>query len=340
MKHKKRLPYIIAMLMVLVMGLAACGELTPSGNTTGFLLNEVYSGSAAGGLQWVEILANASGKDGENSLDLTGLTLRTAKGSLDLSKQKATALIPTKSDLLEVGQGKPVPGGAYLLVVSSVSNFKAAFPSSKAVPFDGSSVLGDLDPKDDAITLLQGGQLLDQVGWGNPSQSLLNKIGVSGSVNLSLSSIGGDNPKSLGRTPPTGARDVNKPGIFTIHESVSPGGAVPQPREKYNFLLNEATNVITIVGGLILFLVFVMIAVIARRFETLAQQRTYWQLLLLAPIGIMVYNVVTILAFISRGSLNDQDRWIGFTSLFISGIACAAVINVFRNIAKDILAAE
>jgi hypothetical protein len=344
MNKKRRMPALVALVALLATFLAACGELTPSGNVTGFLINEVYTGSASGGLQWVELIANTSASNTETSLDLSGLTLKTPKGTLDLSNLRAVVAVPATGTqaarFVEVGQNKPVPGGAYVVIASNVATFQAAFPSQKVVPFDGSSVLGSLDPKDGAITLYRSGELLDQVGWGKPSNESLTALGASGNANLNLQPPTGDVARSLGRTPPTGPRDPSKPGIFTIHETVSPGGAVQQPRDKYNFLLNEITNVITIIGGLILLLVFVMIGVIARRFETLAQQRTFWQFLLLAPIGILIYDVVTILAFVTRGSFNDQDRWIGFTSLFISGIACAAVINVFRNIAKDILAAE
>jgi hypothetical protein len=344
MKRKRRVTALVIFVSILASVLGACGDLAPTNNLNTFLINEIYIGNGVG-FQWVEILANSAGKDGDpaTTMDMTGVTLKTSKGTLDLSKVKGSVNAGGKA--VDIGNAKAIPAGALLVVVSNTSAFKTNFTGTafeKVAVIDGSSVLGNLDSKDDALSLTRGTELLDQLGWGNPGQELLSKLSTSSDTNMKLSNPGGgDVPKSLGRTPPAGPRDPGKPGIFTVHETVSPGGKVPQPIEKYNFVLKDFTNVITVVGSLLLFLVFIMIGVIARRFETLAQQRTYWQLLLLAPIGLLIYSVVTIWAFVGpNGSLNESDRWWGFTSLFLTGIACVVIINVFRNIAKDILAAE
>ncbi len=344
MKRKRRVPALVIFVSLLASVLGACGELAPTNNLNTFLINEVYIGNGVG-FQWVEILANSAGKDGDTAatMDMTGVTLKTSKGSLDLSKVKGSAYAGGKA--VDIGNAKAIPAGALIVVASSPSAFKNNFSGTafdKITVVDGSSVLGNLDSKDDAISLTRGTELLDQIGWGSPGQEMLSRLAISSDVNMKLSNPNSaDIAKSLGRTPPAGPRDPGKPGIFTIHETVSPGGKVPQPIEKYNFVLKDFTNVITVVGSLLLFLVFIMIGVIARRFETLAQQRTYWQLLLLAPIGLLIYSVVTILAFVGpNGSLSEGDRWVGFTALFFTGIACVVIINVFRNIAKDILAAE
>jgi hypothetical protein len=344
MKRKRRLTALVIFASILASVLGACGELAPTNNLNTFLINEVYIGNGVG-LQWVEILANAAGKDGDPNatMDLTGVTLKTNKGTLDLSKVKGSVNVGGKT--VDIGNAKAIPAGALFVIASSPSSFKSNFagtPFEKVAVIDGSTILGYLDSKDDVISLARGTELLDQVGWGNPGQETLSKLSLSSDVNLKLTNPNSsDSAKSLGRTPPAGPRDPAKPGIFTVHETVSPGGKVPQPIEKYNFVLKDFTNVITVVGSLLLFLVFIMIGVIARRFETLAQQRTWWQLLLLAPIGLLVYSIVTILAFVGpNGSLSEGDRWWGFTALFLTGIACVVIINVFRNIAKDILAAE
>ncbi len=347
-KSRKRIASTLALTALLAVLLAACGELTPSGKVDGFLINEVYTGTSAGTLQWVEILANGQGKDDDSTLDLRGVTLNTAKGSVDLGTLKGVVFLPPLAGRTPPGPkfaplqaGTPVPAGAYIVVASNPAAFAATYPASKVVALDGSAVLGSLDPKDDALTLRSGDDLLDQIGWGSPNAETLNKIKSGGDVNMKLPAAGiGEPAKTLGRTPPSGpTRDSGKPGAFSIHDTVTPGGTVARP-DKYNFLLNEITNLITIVGGLSLYLVFIMIAVVARRFETLAQQRTYWQLLLAAPTGILIYDVVTIISFILNGQLVDPYRIIGFAALFLSGIACLAIINVFRNIAKDILASQ
>jgi len=348
-KSRKRIAATLALTALLTVLLAACGELTPSGKVDGFLINEVYTGSAAGTLQWIEILANGQGKDEDSTMDLRGITLVTAKGSVDLGTLKGVAFLPPLAGrtppgpkFIPIQPGTPVPTGAYIIVASNPAAFAATYPGSKAVALDGSAVLGALDPKDDALTLRSGDDLLDQIGWGNPNADTLNKIKSGGDVNMKLPAAGNSEPaRSLGRTPPSGpTRDPAKPGAYSIHDTVTPAGTVGRPIEKYNFVLNELTNAITIVGGLMLYLVFIMIAVVARRFETLAQQPTYWQLLLAAPTGILIYDVATIISFVRAGQLGEPERTIGFVALLLSGIACLLIINVFRNIAKDILASQ
>lgn len=53
-------------------------------------------------------------------------------------------------------------------------------------------------------------------------------------------------------------------------------------------------NVLTITGGLLLWLGFLLLGVVARRYEQVFQQSTSWQGLMTAPIGIPFYVLVSV----------------------------------------------
>lgn len=312
----------------LVLLLAACGQYTPNNqNYYTPLVNEVYTSSQSGALQWVEIYNNGNDQNNQPSaVDLTSWTLASGEGQATL---KGT-----------------IPVHGYLVVASDPTAFSQAFPNNKASVLDGSGALGNLDPHNDLVVLKDStGNVIDQAGWGSPSQDAVNKAGPEGNFHLNLPAPAFDN-KSLGRTPPPGNPvPAANPGQFTIHDDVSPGGVVTPEPGKYDssFIWNQGSDFITFVGGILLWLAFVMIALIARRFQVLAEQKTFWEFLLAAPIGIFIYDIILIIAYstnTAKGTLNDFQKWTSFPVLFLSGIACLWVINIFRIIAKNILEAE
>jgi Lamin Tail Domain len=337
---KKRKSLAILSLALLMLILTACGQYTPTQNTRSFLINEVFLGAGNGTLQWVEIINNG------DAGSLSGWTLTTTKGSLDLSRATGTAT--GGGQITPLTGGGTVPPGAMLVIASNPSEFKTRYAalSPQFVAIDGSSVLGNLDPKNDIIVLKSAGIIADQVGWGDPSaqSKARTDLGITSPVNLEVATP--DENKTIGRTPAVGARDPENPGYFTIHNSISAAGAVPQPRDRYisNFFISNLTDYIGITGGLLLWLVFIMVGLIARRFQELAQQKTYWEYLLIAPIGILIYAVVTMIAFsfTPRQSYGDIPEWrfMAFLALLLSGIACLYVVNIFRLIAKNILESE
>lgn len=314
----------------LVLLLAACGQYTPNAqNYYTPLINEVFTSSQSGQLQWVEIYNNANNQNNQpTAVDLSSWTLASSQGQATL-------------------QGT-IPTHGYLVIASDLNGFKTAFPTSKATVLDGSGALGNLDPHNDLVVLKDStGQVIDQVGWGKPSDDAITKAGAKTNFDLNLPAPAFDN-KSLGRTPegtPGSPVPANAPGYFTIHDDVSPGSPVIPDGTKYNnsLIWGTGSDVITGIGGILLWLAFVMVALIARRFQVLAEQKTFWEFLLAAPIGIFIYDLILIIAYstnIAKGTLNDFQKWTSFPVLFLSGIACLWVINIFRIIAKNILEAE
>jgi hypothetical protein len=296
----------------------------------------VYPGSGSG-LQWVEIINNG------DPAPLSGWTLVTAKGTLNLASLRGTAT--GGGQVVPLSANTSVPAGALIVIASNPTDFKARYSNLAPtfVALDGSSVLGNLNPKGDALVLKNGNDIVDQVGWGD-NTAVRQSLAISSVINLEVAPP--DDNKSIGRTPAVGARDPENPGYFTIHNSPFPAGNVQQPRERYtsNLFISTITDWIGIIGGLMLWVVFVMVALIARRFQVLAQQKTYWEYLLIAPVGILIYAGVTMYAFsfTPRQSYGDIPEWrnLAFIALFISGIACLYVVNIFRLIAKNILEAE
>jgi hypothetical protein len=333
-KSRKSLAILSVSLLMLV--LTACGQYTPTGTSRAFLINEVFPGSGSG-LQWVEII-----NYGEPA-PLSGWTLVTQRGSVNLGTLRGTAVAGTQ--LVTLNANTPVPTNAQIIVASNPTLFKSSYSSLAAnfIALDGSSVLGGLNPKGDAIVLRSGNDIIDQVGWGD-NTTARQTLGITNNVNLEVATP--DDNKSIGRTPAVGRPDPDNPGYFTIHNSVFPASGVPQPRDRYvsNFFISTLTDWIGIIGGLMLWLVFVMVALIARRFQELAQQKTFWEYLLIAPIGVLIYAGVTMWAFsfTSSRSYGEIPEWrnLAFIALFISGIACLYVVNIFRLIAKNILEAE
>lgn len=319
----------------LIFLLAACGNYTPTGSKYYTpLINEVYTNATAGSLQWVEIYNNSNNQaNSPQAIDLSGWTLSSSQGHVTLNGS--------------------IPVHGFLLVASDPNALRSSYPNILkgnakilSAVLDGSAALGNLDPRSDVVVLKDtSGEVIDQVGWGNPSPDLITKAGANpgNAVNLNLPAPA-DATKSLGRTPPGTVLDgvpPSNPGYFTIHDTTSPGGPVRADVSKYSFILSTGSDFMTYIGGGLLWLAFVMIAVIAQRFEVLAEQKTYWQLLLGAPIGIAIYDVILGIAYtINHGSLENWQKWVSFTPLFLSGVFCLWVINIFRLVAKNILEAE
>lgn len=335
MRRKRWLLGLCAFAMSVL--LAACGEQTPDGNYNRLLIYEVYTGSATGGLQWVELYNNTNA-----DINLSGYKLVSSKGELALSGKVATRPDSTK------------PGGRFVVATSAAPLITQAYnqqveatgntDTPKLPPSrfqEDKNLMGKLDPDNEVLVLKSGNDLIDQVGWGNVAANVKTRLSISNDINLNQSSPKGDNI-SLGRTPnggvfPTGAT----PGIFTTHSTPSPGIGVAKPDTRYNFLLGSFTDVVAGVGGIILWAVFVLIAFIARRFQILAEQKTYWQWLLIAPVGIFIYDVILVWNYVTEKNITSTiATWSSFGPLFLSGLACLYVINIFRLVAKNILESE
>ncbi len=132
--------------------------------------------------------------------------------------------------------------------------------------------------------------------------------------------------------------DRNLPADFIRQPFPSPG-TVHEPSATWPayLLLTDWTNVASVAAGVLLWIAFIYVALIARRFETLTRQRTFWQAMLFAPSGILFYVIVQSIGFRTRGSMTVDEQWWSFVILFISALLCAALVFVFRQRARKIL---
>lgn len=111
-------------------------------------------------------------------------------------------------------------------------------------------------------------------------------------------------------------------------------------------LLFDITNYVSLIAGFLLWGSFILIGLIAKRFEMLTGQRSFWIAMIVAPIGIVIYNAIQSYAFFTAGAMTEcktglsfsacQQGW-GFTPLLISGLAMIFVVYRFYGIARRIL---
>lgn len=320
--------------------LAACGEYTPDNKIDKLLIYEVFTGSNAGSPQWVELYNNT-----DDEINLADYKLATGKGELALKGK-----LPGKPATGNQPRRFVVTSSTAPLIDQALNLQKdAAIPEDKdkvrplpaAIFQEDKTLMGQLNPDADVIVLKKGGDVVDQVGWGNVTSDIKTRLNLSNDINLNVSSPKGDNV-SLGRTPNGGVfPSGGNPGYFTLHNTPSPGIGVPKPDSRYNFFLGTVTDIIGGLGGLVLWAVFFLIALIARRFQVLAEQKTYWEWLMVAPVGILIYDLVLDWNYITEKNITSTiATWSAFGPLFLSGVACLYVINIFRLVAKNILESE
>jgi hypothetical protein len=111
-------------------------------------------------------------------------------------------------------------------------------------------------------------------------------------------------------------------------------------------VLFDITNYASLIAGFLLWGAFILIGLIAKRFEMLTGQRAFWSAMIIAPIGIVIYNAIQSYAFFTAGAMTEcktglsfsacQQGW-GFTPLLISALAMVYVVYRFYGIARRIL---
>jgi hypothetical protein len=235
------------------------------------------------------------------------------------------------------------PAGYVLFVLSPDAVSKGLITPMRGAQVVTASELGSLDPRADALIFYTPDKTLviDQVNWGKPDHAWLNynsDMWDPGLAPLDLST--GSRLRTWGRTPSD--RDTNlgaaPAGDWTQHETPTPGGRVsPPPQSDF---LGPWTDWAGGVSSLLLWAAFVIIAIIAYRFERLRDTRTYWQLLLLAPSGILFYTAIVIIGFSQKGGLTNDQKWLSFPVLALSALFCLIAVGIFRNVARALLEGE
>jgi len=193
--------------------------------------------------------------------------------------------------------------------------------------------------KADAV-ILRGvdGNQLDDVHWGPaPEKSPI--------VGWSKSAVPAPKPdRALVRNPQGFDSDTSKDWLSA---KSSPNAQSPASLNTGLYrLLFDVTNYVSLIAGFLLWGAFILIGLIAKRFEMLTGQRAFWMAMIVAPIGIVIYNVIQSYAFFTAGRMTEckeslafsacQQGW-AFTPLFISAAAMAYVVYRFYGIARRIL---
>lgn len=301
---------LAALLLALLAFTSSAAAASPS-----VVINEVYAPvNGDTSAQWVELYNRSA-----MLLQLDGWKLRTAQNEYLLS---SVAISPT----------------GYLLVAFSRAGVTSHFtlPDGTVIADLGLDA-GTLNPNADMLALVSpAGLTVDQMNWGQPNSSWKNYN--AGLWNPGIAPLT-DPTKSIGRTWSTEGKDTDSPSDFTVHDPPSPGGKLVFAKDPSG-LLGTPTDIISWVAGLLLWLGFILAAFIARRFQALSGQRTYWQALLIAPSGIVIYTIIQGLAFAQGRAMNDSEKWTGFPILFLSAVLCFYVIAIFSQIAKRYLEAS
>lgn len=296
---------------------------------TAVVINEVYPAFMAtdpASQQWVE-LYNRTGA----WQTLANWSLETVAGSY--------MLLPTIA----------LPPHGYAVVAASVDQFQAAQPGYLGIVVSPSA-WNNIDLGNGFVVLRnQDGAPVDWVNWGTsslgtlPAGAVLWPVGPKGEPVSIPPGVGWlfkegklQADHSFERRPVGMDRDI---AADWVRQPFPSPGTVNQPSatRAAQSLFIDWTNVASFAGGILLWIAFVYVALIARRFQALTRQRTYWQAMLIAPSGILFYNFVQGYGFLARGQMSDPEKWWGFVVLFVSAVLCTALVFVFRQRAKSIL---
>ena len=191
----------------------------------------------------------------------------------------------------------------------------------------------------DAVLLQDAGRkLIDDLHWGTPpAKSPLAAWA-----------------QTAARPPAADASLVRNPQGFDSDTSKDWLAARPTPNRQSPASLNrgmyrmlfDVTNYVSLIAGFLLWGSFILIGLIAKRFEMLTGQRSFWSAMIIAPIGIVIYNGVQSYAFFTAGKMTECKTGLGFAAcqqgwafvpLFISAVAMAYVVYHFYGIARRIL---
>ncbi len=109
--------------------------------------------------------------------------------------------------------------------------------------------------------------------------------------------------------------------------------------EEYQFLFLvyvTLSNIISVIAGLLLWTAFVFFGILSRRYEQIFRTSTNWQLLVLAPTGILVFVVIQAYAYATAGTMTEPQSWAGHFLVIISAILCLYGALKFRAVTMRI----
>lgn len=183
----------------------------------------------------------------------------------------------------------------------------------------------------DAVILREGvyGNVIDDVHWGaEPAKTPILNWKETATKAPAVGSALIRNPQGLDSDTNQDWRPAKPSPNSQSPASLSVG--------MYRFL-TDATNYVSLIAGFLLWGAFILIGLIAKRFEVLTGQRSFWMAMIIAPIGIVVYNIIQSYAFFTAGIMTPiQQAW-AFSALLLSALAMAYVVYRFYGIARRIL---
>ena len=95
----------------------------------------------------------------------------------------------------------------------------------------------------------------------------------------------------------------------------------------------KLTSYLSILGGVIIWLGFILMAMVARRIERVYLVITYWQFQLIAPAGIFIYLLLQAVFGLLHKSLGILGSWASYILLVWSALLCAwGVLRFYKAI--------
>lgn len=97
------------------------------------------------------------------------------------------------------------------------------------------------------------------------------------------------------------------------------------------FVYITLTNLLAVLGGVLLWATCFLFAIIARRYELVLRKKTNWQFLMFAPSGILLYALIQAYAFMSQIKMNPAQSWLGYGFFLVSGLLSLWGAEQFRR---------
>ena len=106
------------------------------------------------------------------------------------------------------------------------------------------------------------------------------------------------------------------------------------------FIYVDLTNVLSVLGGLFFWFVFITFALVSKRYSNLFGAKTRWHFLFLAPTGLLIYTLIQAYAYGVRGSMTPTENLISYSLLTISGILTIAAAEHFLELTEKLRGVE
>lgn len=106
------------------------------------------------------------------------------------------------------------------------------------------------------------------------------------------------------------------------------------------FIYVDLTNVLSVLGGLFFWFVFITFALVSKRYSNLFGAKTRWHFLFLAPSGLLIYTLIQAYAYGLRGSMTPMENLISYSLLTVSGILTIVAAGKFLKLTEKLRGGE